>query len=57
MRISDSPSSPILEINTFGMCSDVTDDATAPKACKERREGKEGRFLKHFLRLNNQNKQ
>ena len=27
-----SPFAAILEMNTFGMCSDVTDDATVPKA-------------------------
>ena len=32
---SNSPFSPILEINTFGICSDVTDDATVPKALKD----------------------
>ena len=31
---SNSPFSPILEINTFGICNDVTDDATVPKALK-----------------------
>ena len=28
------PFSPILDMKTLGMCSDVTDDATAPKAWK-----------------------
>ena len=31
----NSPFSPILEMNTFGICSDVTDDATVPKALKK----------------------
>jgi hypothetical protein len=56
MRMSDSPSSPIFEIKTFGMCSDVTEDATAPKAYNERTEGKEEKSLKYFLSLNSHNK-